>query len=248
MEGKNNVLSFDDAMKKENTDEEELEKFEAIAKEWWDTQGKFKPLHDINPIRMGYIRARVDLKGTRVLDVGCGGGILSEALTSAGAHVIAIDAAEGPLKVAKLHSYESGIFPDYRNTTIEELSIETDELFDVITCLEMLEHVPNPESIISSCFKLLKPNGHAFFSTINRNPKSFLFAIIGAERLLKLLPKGTHQYEKLIKPSELANWCRRHNLSIEDMSGMVFNPIFQTYKLSSDVDVNYIIHCRKTRA
>jgi 2-polyprenyl-6-hydroxyphenyl methylase/3-demethylubiquinone-9 3-methyltransferase len=144
-----------------------------------------------------------------------------------------------------LHSYESGIFPDYKNTTIEQLAIENDDLFDVVTCLEMLEHVPNPESVIYSCFKLLKPNGSAFFSTINRNPKSFLFAIIGAEHLLKLLPKGTHQYQKLIKPSELAVWCRKHNFSIQDISGMVFNPIFQTYKLSSDVDVNYIVHCKK---
>ena len=245
MERENNVLSFENIMNKENTDAEELEKFEAIAKEWWDTQGKFKPLHDINPIRMGYISERVDLKGKRVLDVGCGGGILSEALTLAGAQVIGIDAADGPLKVAKLHSYESGIFPDYKNTTIEQLAIENDDLFDVVTCLEMLEHVPNPESVIYSCFKLLKPNGSAFFSTINRNPKSFLFAIIGAEHLLKLLPKGTHKYQKLIKPSELAVWCRKHNFSIQDISGMVFNPIFQTYKLSSDVDVNYIVHCKK---
>ena len=173
MERENNVLSFEDMMNKENTDEQELEKFEAIAREWWDTQGKFKPLHDINPIRMGYISERVDLKGKRVLDVGCGGGILSEALALAGAQVIGIDAAKAPLKVAKLHSYESGIFPEYRNTTIEQVAIENDDLFDVVTCLEMLEHVPNPESVIASCFKLLKPNGDAFFSTINRNPKSF---------------------------------------------------------------------------
>jgi len=231
-------------VKEKNVDEKEVEKFEAIARKWWDPKGEFKPLHDINPIRLSYICDRVDLRGKRVLDVGCGGGILSESMVSVGATVLGIDAAPGPIGVAELHTHESQVFPEYRISTIEELVNKNTELFDVITCLEMLEHVPSPESVISSCYKLLKPDGHIFFSTINRNPKSYLFAIIGAEHVLKLLPKGTHQYSKLIKPSELASWCRKYGFSVKDFTGMVFNPFFDSYKLSSDVSVNYLAHAR----
>ena len=237
-------------MKKEtvdnnNIDETEIKKFNQLASKWWDLNGEFKSLHKINPLRSNWIDSHTNVAEKQLLDVGCGAGILSESMAFRGADVTGIDMAESLLEIAKLHMLESNLSINYERSTIEAFAEAHKESFDTITCMEMLEHVPNPESVIYSCFKLLKPNGSAFFSTINRNPKSFLFAIIGAEHLLKLLPKGTHQYQKLIKPSELAVWCRKHNLSIQDISGMVFNPIFQTYKLSSDVDVNYIVHCKK---
>ena len=232
------------AGKKRNIDEEEVSKFEALARKWWDENSEFKPLHDINPLRLGYITERVELAGGRLLDVGCGGGILSESMAAKGAKVTGIDVAEGPLSVAKLHLHESGLAADYLLTTIEELADSSPEPFDVITCLEMLEHVPNPASVIKACAGLLKEDGHLFISTINRNPRSYLFAVIGAEYILNLLPKGTHDYNKLIKPSELAAWCRDAGLAIDDLTGMTYNPITKAYRLGRDVAVNYLAHIR----
>ena len=223
-----------------NLDPQELARFNDLARSWWDRTGDFKSLHDINPLRLRYITDRVELGGQRVLDVGCGGGILSEALAAAGAQVTGIDAATGPLEAAKLHLYESKQKVDYLLTTIEDLALSLPEPFDVITCLEMLEHVPDPSSVINSCRKLLKDDGHLFLSTINRSPKSYLFMVIGAEYLLRLLPRGTHDYEKFITPAELAAWCRQAGFSLRDLSGMTYNPLNQVYKLGKDVDVNYL--------
>ena len=224
-----------------NLDPQELARFNNLARRWWNRTGDFKSLHDINPLRVGYITDRVDLKGQRVLDVGCGGGILSEALAAAGAKVTGIDAATGPLEAAKLHRYESTQQVDYLLTTIEELAAKMPEPFDVITCLEMLEHVPDPSSVINSCRKLLKDDGHLFLSTINRSPKSYLFMVIGAEYLLRLLPCGTHDYGKFITPAELAAWCRKAGFSLRELSGMTYNPLNQVYQLGKDVDVNYLV-------
>ena len=231
-------------MSERNVDTAELNKFDALAQKWWDTESEFKPLHAINPLRVGYITDRVKLSGKRVLDVGCGGGILTESLSAQGATVIGIDAAEAPIGVAKLHRHESKIWAEYVVATIEEFEATSPEPFDVITCLEMLEHVPDPGSVIASCSKLLKNDGHLFLSTINRNPKSYLFAVIGAEYILNMVPKGTHDYGKLITPSELAGFCRSADLRVEDLTGMTYNPITQAYKLSNDVDVNYLVHVR----
>lgn len=227
-----------------NVDPIEIEKFQSIASRWWDTESEFKPLHDINPLRCDYIEQRSNgLKGKSVLDIGCGGGILAEALTQRGANVTGIDMAEMSLKVAKMHLLESQLEVDYQLITAEAFSEKNAGVFDVVTCLEMLEHVPDPESIVASAAKLLKPGGHLFFSTINRNPKSFALAIIGAEYLLKLVPKGTHDYKKLIKPSELASAMRANELSLLDISGITYNLLTKNYKLSRDIDVNYITHC-----
>lgn len=225
-----------------NYDEAEISKFEGMARKWWDKESEFKPLHQINPLRTRYIADRVELNGKRVLDVGCGGGILSESLASAGAIVTGIDLAEGPLSVAKLHRHESNLDIDYRRIAVEELADEEPGEYDVIACLEFLEHVPNPASIIDACRKLLKPDGDLFLATINRNPKAYLLAIIGAEYVLKLLPRGTHDYAKLIKPSELAEWLRASGFHLTDVTGMTYNPITDVYKLSSDTDVNYLVH------
>ena len=231
-------------MSERNVDRAELNKFEELAQKWWDTESEFKPLHAINPLRTGYITERVNLSGKRVLDVGCGGGILTESLATQGATVIGIDAAEASIGVAKLHRHESNIWAEYELTTIEELEATSPEPFDVITCLEMLEHVPDPGSVIASCGKLLKKSGHLFLSTINRNPKSYLFAVVGAEYILNMVPKGTHDYDKLITPSELAGFCRPAGLRVEDLTGMTYSLITQTYKLSNNVDVNYLAHVR----
>ena len=231
-------------MSERNVDTAEVNKFDELAQKWWDTESEFKPLHAINPLRVGYVTDRVSLSGKRVLDVGCGGGILTESLAAQGANVMGIDAAEAPISVAKLHRYESNIQVEYALTTIEELEATSPEPFDVITCLEMLEHVPDPGSVVASCRRLLKNDGHLFLSTINRNPKSYLFAIVGAEYILNMWPKGTHDYDKLITPAELSGFCRSADLRVEDLTGMTYNPITKTYKLGNNVDVNYIAHAR----
>ena len=228
-----------------NVDAAELNKFSELAHQWWDKTSKFKPLHDINPLRLNYINDLVVLKGKSVLDVGCGGGILSESMAEKGAIVTGIDLGEKALKVATLHGLESGVAVDYRLVAVEELAADKPESYDVITCLEMLEHVPNPASVVAACAKLVKPNGHVFFSTINRNPKSYLFAVIGAEYVLNMLPRGTHDYAKFIKPSEMASWARAAGLSLQHQTGMSYNPITQHYWLCADVSVNYFMHTVK---
>lgn len=230
----------------QNVDPSEIAKFEALANRWWDKESEFKPLHDINPLRLNYIDERAHLPGKRVVDVGCGGGILSEGLCQRGAHVMGIDMGEAPLSVAKLHGLESGFEVNYQQMTVEQLAEEQAGSFDVVTCLEMLEHVPDPASVIKACAKLLKPGGHLFLSTINRNPKAYMFAIVGAEHILKMLPKGTHEYKKFIKPSELTRYVRQADLEFKDITGMTYNPILKEYKLGNDVDVNYLVHATKS--
>lgn len=228
-----------------NVDQAELQKFSALASRWWDPNSEFKPLHQINPLRLDWIDGLARLKGKRVLDVGCGGGILAESMARLGASVKGIDLAEKPLKVAQLHGLESGIKVDYEAISAESLAAREPQSFDVVTCMEMLEHVPEPNQTISACAKLVKPGGMVFFSTINRNPKSFLFAIVGAEYVLKLLPKGTHEYAKFIKPSELADGARDANLDLLEMVGMTYNPFTQVYSLAKDTSVNYLMAYRK---
>jgi len=229
-----------------NVDQKELDKFSVLASRWWDPESEFKPLHDINPLRLGYIEQYVaSLANKKILDVGCGGGILTESMAQRGAEVIGIDMSETPLNVAELHLHESDLKVDYRQITVEELAIESPNSFDVITCMEMLEHVPDPASVVTACYKLLKPAGQAFFSTINRNPKSYLFAIVGAEYILRLLPKGTHDHAKFIRPAELANWITVVGGEVKDITGMSYNPISKMYSLSKDVSVNYLIHSIK---
>lgn len=229
-----------------NVDPTEINKFEELASRWWDPNSEFKPLHEINPLRLDYINRLAALPGKKVLDVGCGGGILSESMAQCGASVTGIDMGKGPLEVARLHLLESGLDVDYQHIPVERLAAATPEKFDVVTCMEMLEHVPDPGSVVRACTDLVKPGGHVFFSTINRNPKAYLLAIVGAEYLLRLLPKGTHDYAKFIRPSELDNWIRQAGLETRDITGMTYNPLTQTYKLDSrDVDVNYLVHTRK---
>lgn len=230
----------------DNVDPAEIAKFEALANRWWDPTSEFKPLHDINPLRSNYIDERARLAGKTVLDVGCGGGLLSEAMAQRGANVTGIDMGQAPLSVARLHALESGVNIQYRQIPAEQLATEQPAHYDVVTCLEMLEHVPEPASIIQACADLAKPGAHLFFSTINRNPKAYLFAIVGAEYLLKMLPKGTHEYGKFIRPAELASWVRAAGLVLENITGMTYNPLIKKYAMSpTDVDVNYIIHVRK---
>jgi 2-polyprenyl-6-hydroxyphenyl methylase/3-demethylubiquinone-9 3-methyltransferase len=228
-----------------NADPVELEKFSQLAHKWWDPNSEFKPLHDINPLRLDYIDRRAGLAGKNVLDVGCGGGILSESMAERGANVTGIDLSDKALQVAKLHLLESGKQVDYRKIAVEELATEQPARYDVVTCLEMLEHVPDPQSVITACAKLVKPDGWVFFSTLNRNPKSYLFAVIGAEYILNLLPRGTHDYARFIKPSELAQSCRIAGLNLVDLTGMTYNPITKVYSLGKDTDVNYLIASRK---
>jgi len=230
-----------------NVDYDEVEKFASLASRWWDKNSEFKPLHEINPLRLNYIKEHCggSLQGKRILDVGCGGGILAEALALEGAQVVGIDLAEASLEVAKLHLLESGLDVRYEMIAAEELAEKEGESFDVVTCLEMLEHVPDPSSIVSACSTLVKPQGKVFFSTINRNPKSYFFAIVGAEYILNLLPKGTHDYEKFIKPSEIDEWSRNCDLFIQSMIGMTYNPLTKVYKLEDDVSVNYLSHYQK---
>ena len=225
-----------------NVDAAEVAKFNSLAARWWDPDGDFRPLHEINPLRLDWICQHVDLAGKTVVDIGCGGGILTEAMANAGATVTGIDMAEGPLTVARLHQAESGVDVSYRQMTAETLA-ETDAGgFDIVTCLEMLEHVPDPAQVIESCHTLVKPGGDVFFSTINRNPKSFLFAIVGAEYVLKLLPAGTHEYRKFIRPSELEEWARAAGLTLQSTIGLHYNPLTKEYSLGANVDVNYLMH------
>ncbi len=228
-----------------NADPVELDKFSQLAHKWWDPHSEFKPLHDINPLRLGYIDRLASLAGKTVLDVGCGGGILSEGMAELGAAITGIDLAEKSLQVARLHLLESGKSVDYRKISVEELAAERPGHYDVVACLEMLEHVPDPQSVVTACAKLAKPGGWVFFSTLNRNPKSWLFAIVGAEYVLKLLPRGTHDFDKFLKPSELAQFCRQSGLSVTDLIGMSYNPLSQVYSLGSDTSVNYMVACRK---
>lgn len=234
------------AVTPKNVDEQELGKFSALAHKWWDTNSEFKPLHDINPLRLNYIDQHALLAGKTVLDVGCGGGILSESMAVRGAHVTGIDLGEKALGVARLHQLESNVAVDYRCIAVEELAVQQAGTYDVVTCMEMLEHVPDPQSVVAACANLVKPGGQVFFSTLNRNPKSYLFAILGAEYVLNLLPKGTHEYEKFIKPSELSRWCRNAGLEVQEMIGMSYNPLTRTYALNQDISVNYIIRTVKS--
>ena len=228
-----------------NVDPSEIRKFESIAHRWWDPESEFKPLHAINPLRLNYIDDRAHLKNKRVLDVGCGGGILAESMARRGAKVTGIDLGEGPLSVASLHALDSQVEVDYQQIAVETLAERETGQYDVVTCMEMLEHVPAPESVIRACAQLVKPGGNVFFSTINRNPKAFMLAVIGAEYLLSMLPRGTHEYAKFIRPSELEYAARQAQLSLKDISGMTYNPIFQSYRLGKDIDVNYLMHFTK---
>ena len=230
----------------QNVDHAEIKKFNDLASRWWDQNSEFKPLHEINPLRVNYINQHSPVAGLKVADIGCGGGLVSEGLAQLGAHVTGIDMGEAPISVAKLHLLESKLDVEYLQTTAEELAEDRAGQYDVVTCLEMLEHVPEPASVIAACAKLVKPGGHVYFSTINRNPKAWLFAIVGAEYILNLLPKGTHEYEKLIKPSELDNWSRASGLTTKRMIGMHYNPFTKQYKLDQGVDVNYLMHTQLT--
>ena len=229
-----------------NADPQELEKFSQLAHRWWDPNSEFKPLHDINPLRLHWIDASAGLAGKRVLDVGCGGGILSEAMAGLGASVTGIDLSDRALQVAQLHLLESKAGVTYRKAAVEALAQEQPASFDVVTCMEVLEHVPQPAEHVAACARLLKPGGRAFFATINRNAKSFLFAIVGAEYILGLLPRGTHEYAKLIRPSELSGWCRGAGLTVERMIGMTYNPLNRVYALGPDTGVNYMLAARLT--
>ncbi|MDO9476366.1 MAG: bifunctional 2-polyprenyl-6-hydroxyphenol methylase/3-demethylubiquinol 3-O-methyltransferase UbiG [Pseudohongiella sp.] len=228
-----------------NRDDAEIRKFEALAARWWDANSEFKPLHEINPLRMGFISSKLNPAGKRCLDIGCGGGILSEALARHGASVTAIDLAEASLAVARLHNLESQLDIKYENISAEDMAHRESGQYDMVTCLEMLEHVPDPESVVEAVSRLVKPGGDVFFSTINRNPKSWLFAIVGAEYILNLLPRGTHDFGKFIKPSELANWCRHHGLQQGEIKGMGYNLLTKKYSLQSGIDVNYLVHYKK---
>lgn len=226
----------------ENVDAEEIAKFDAMASRWWDTEGDFKPLHQMNPVRANYIDTHSPVAEKKTLDVGCGGGLLTEAMAQRGAHVTGIDMGENPLSVAKLHAKENQLKINYQNATAEMFAQSHAKQFDVVSCLEMLEHVPDPAAVVNACAQLVKPEGHVYFSTLNRNPKSYAMAIVGAEYVLRWLPKGTHDYKKFIKPSELAQWCRAAHLSVVDIVGIVYHPLTQRFTISdSDVDVNYIV-------
>jgi 2-polyprenyl-6-hydroxyphenyl methylase/3-demethylubiquinone-9 3-methyltransferase len=228
-----------------NVDAAEIAKFDAAASRWWDPEGEFRPLHDLNPPRLDYIEARAGLAGRRVLDVGCGGGLLAEGMARRGAKVTGIDLAPGALEVARLHALEAGISVDYRQIAVEDFAATERNQFDLVTCLEMLEHVPDPAKVIQGLAELVRPGGDVVCSTINRNPKAFALAIVGAEYLLRLLPAGTHQYARLIKPSELAGWGREAGLSVTDLAGLTYEPLSRKARVSADTSVNYLIHFRR---
>lgn len=229
-----------------NADPQELAKFGDLAHRWWDPEGEFRPLHQINPLRLDWIASQAELAGREVLDVGCGGGILAESMARRGAKVLGIDLSTKPLRVARLHAMEAGVASlDYREVAVEQLAAERPASFDVVTCMEMLEHVPEPASVVRACATLVKPGGRVFFSTLNRNPKSFLFAIVGAEHVLGLLPKGTHEYARFIRPSELARFARDAGLEADALKGMGYNPLTRRYWLGEDTDVNYLMACRR---
>ena len=228
-----------------NADPDEVKKFSDLASRWWDATSEFKPLHDINPLRVGWINERAKLDGQRVLDVGCGGGILSESMSERGATVTGIDLSEPAISVARLHALDSELNVDYQCVAAEDFAQENANQFDVVTCLELLEHVPDPASTVAACAAMVKPGGQLFFSTLNRNPKSWLFAIVGAEYVLKLLPKGTHEHARFIKPSELNKFCRAADLELSDITGMTYNPITRHYKLANDISVSYMLACQK---
>jgi len=228
-----------------NADQAEIDKFSELAHRWWDPESEFKPLHQINPLRLDWIDKTVSLAGKKVLDVGCGGGILSESMAQRGAFVTGIDLSDKALSVAKLHLLESNQQVDYRKCAAEDFAEQMPGAFDVVTCLEMLEHVPDPASIVQACARLVRPGGHVFFSTLNRNPKSYLYAILGAEYILNLLPRGTHDYAKFIRPAELARYIREAELNLSEIIGMTYNPITQVYALNNDTSVNYLMHTQK---
>ncbi len=239
-------MSTTDSQHQQNVDAAEIAKFEALASRWWDRNSEFKALHDINPLRANWIDQLSPVAEKSLLDVGCGGGILCEAMAQRGAQVKGIDMGETPLQVARLHGLESGADVDYQKITAEQLAEQTPESYDVVTCLEMLEHVPDPASVISACTRLVKPGGDVYFSTINRNPKAFLFAIVGAEYMLNMLPRGTHSYASFIRPSELTRWAREAGLEVTELTGMIYNPLTRKYSLHDrDVSINYLIHAHK---
>jgi len=225
-----------------NIDPAEIKKFDDLASRWWDENGEFKPLHEMNPLRLNFINTGSPLENAKVCDVGCGGGILSESMAKCGATTTGIDMGKAPLSVARLHALESELEIDYQQITAEEFAEKNPASFDVVTCMEMLEHVPDPASIISACFKMLKPGGSVYFSTINRNPKSYLFAIVGAEYVMKMLPRGTHDYARFIKPSELDHWARNAELKLQGIKGISYNPFTGMFSQSQDVDINYMVH------
>lgn len=225
-----------------NIDPSEIKKFEDLASRWWDEHGEFKPLHEMNPLRLNFINSGTPLDGTKVCDVGCGGGILSESLAKCGATTTGLDMGKAPLSVARLHAMESELDIDYQQVTAEDFAEQNPEKYDVVTCMEMLEHVPDPSSVIKACYDLVKPGGSVYFSTINRNPKSYLFAIVGAEYMMKMLPRGTHDYARFIKPSELDQWARDAGLILKDLKGVSYNPFTSLFSQSQDVDVNYMVH------
>ena len=228
-----------------NVDAAEIAKFSELAHRWWDPNSEFRPLHEINPLRLKWIDTLAPLAGRKVLDVGCGGGILAEAMAGAGAAVSGIDLSDKALKVAKLHLYESGKSVDYQLVSAEDYAARHAGEFDVVTCMEMLEHVPDPASVVAACARMVRPGGWVFFSTLNRNPKSYLFAVVGAEYVLRLLPRGTHDYAKFIKPAELARMAREAGLDIDELIGMTYNPLTKVYKLEADTDVNYLMATRR---
>ena len=226
-----------------NADPAELQKFSDLAHRWWDPAGEFRPLHDINPLRLGWIDRHARLAGKRVLDVGCGGGILAESMAQLGAEVSGIDLSEKALRVAELHLLESGAKVRYEHAAVDAYAAAHPGAFDVVTCMELLEHVPDPAAMVRACAAAVRPGGHVFFSTLNRNPKSYLFAVLGAEYVLGLLPKGTHDYQRFLKPSELARFCREAGLRVEEMTGMTYHPVRREYRLEADCDVNYLLRC-----